>query len=324
MTVLEIENLTRYLGGSRGLFGGAEAPVRAEDGVSLTLETGTILGVAGESGCGKGTPGRIIAGLDRPTPGQIRSGGTVLTTARRQHYSEARRRAIQLIFQDPYASLNPRMTVDQALSEPIRNFGLACGRRTQRIAELLDAVGLARSAADKLPHEVSGGQRQRIGIARALAAEPEPIVADEAVSALDVSIQAQIVNLLAQLRRDFGLAILFISHDMALIEQISDRVAVMCPGQIGETGSASDIFRAPSHPYTQALTASTPDPDPRLGPIVVAAQGEIPSPRNPTAGCRYHTRCPLVFERCRFEVPALQVSGKGTVAACHQVSNASI
>ena len=309
MAELLVQDLTRYFGKTE--------PVRALDGVGLTLDKGRTLGVVGESGCGKSTLGRVVVGLDRPTSGEVLFRGAVVNGVGGQSYDRIQRRSIQMIFQDPYASLNPRLTVARALAEPIRNFGLSGGQTTRRIRELMDAVGLPASAADKLPHEFSGGQRQRIGIARALAAEPSLIVADEAVSALDVSIQAQIVNLLGQLSRDFDLTLLFISHDMAVIEQISDNVAVMYLGQIVEIDTARQIFAAPAHPYTRALIASTPDPDPRLGPIEVAAQGEIPSPRRPPSGCRFHTRCPLAIDRCRIEVPALRPISPTGRAACH-------
>jgi oligopeptide/dipeptide ABC transporter ATP-binding protein len=271
----------------------------------------------GESGCGKSTLGRALLRLHEPTSGEVWLDGENITALSRAQLLPWRRR-MQIIFQDPYASLNPRRTVGQAIREPldIHRVGTSTGRE-RRLSELLDIVGLPESARNRYPHEFSGGQRQRIGIARALALNPSFIVADEPVSALDVSVQSQVLNLIAQLQRDHGIAFLFISHDLAVIQHVSDVVAVMYLGKIVEMAPAAQLYRKPQHPYTQALLSAVPTPDTtrRAGRIVL--QGDIPSPSDPPAGCPFHPRCPQVMARCRTEVPALLPVGEQNLRACH-------
>jgi len=314
--LLRVEGLVKHFAVRRGLFGRATGAVRAVDGVSFALDAGTTLGVVGESGCGKSTLGRLVLRLIEPTAGRVVFAGTDLHTLDSAAL-RAERRAMQIIFQDPYASLNPRMTVGQILAEPLRLHGLQRGREGERVAELLDIVGLAREHAARYPHEFSGGQRQRIGIARALAVEPRLIVCDEAVSALDVSVRAQVVNLLADLQRRFGLAYIFIAHDLAVVRHIASRVAVMYLGRIVELADAATLFAAPRHPYTQALLAAAPLPEPRRGgERRLVLQGDVPNPAAPPAGCAFHTRCPHARDACRRDVPALVADG-GHATACH-------
>jgi peptide/nickel transport system ATP-binding protein len=290
--------------------------LRAVDGVSFAIEKGETLGLVGESGCGKSTVARLIVGLSRPTRGEIRYTGRLVDFADPEL---ALRRTMQMIFQDPYASLNPRWRVKDIVAEPIRNFGLASSSAdlSARVGALMDKVRLPRDAADRWPHEFSGGQRQRIGIARALAAEPDLIICDEAVSALDVSVKAQIVNLLQDLQKDLGLAMLFISHDLAIVEHMTHRVAVMYLGKIVEVAPKRRIFAAPQHPYTQALLSAVPVPEPGANRARIILKGDVPSPINPPKGCRFHTRCPYAFDRCRVEEPELQPVEAGHFAACH-------
>jgi oligopeptide transport system ATP-binding protein len=304
--------------------------VRAVDGVSFSLARGETLGLVGESGCGKSTTGRAVLQLLRPAAGSVifdgqplhefwqRRGGRWRWDSRLQEL----RQRMQMIFQDPFASLNPRMTVEAILAEPLRNFAVASGgERRERIQQLLETVGMDPRALRRYPHEFSGGQRQRIGIARALALGPELIVADEPISALDVSIQAQIINLLADLRERLGLTLIFIAHDLAAVRHISDRIAVMYLGRIVELAPARTIVAAPRHPYTQALISAVPLPDPvheRTRQRTVLT-GELPSPVNPPTGCPFHTRCPLREDRCRHEVPTLRPIAPGHEVACHLV-----
>jgi peptide/nickel transport system ATP-binding protein len=292
--------------------------VRAVDGVSFEVRRGETLSLVGESGCGKSTVGRAILRLLEPTSGQVVLDGQRIDQLSAGTLRPMRRR-MQVVFQDPFSSLNPRMRVRDILAEPIRNFGLArsSAEIAERVAKLLDTVRLSRDSGSRFPHEFSGGQRQRIGIARALAAEPDIIICDEAVSALDVSVKAQVVNLLQDLQAELGLALLFISHDLAIVEHMTHRVAVMYLGQIVEIASRERIFGAPRHPYTYALLSAVPVPEPGKSRTRVVLQGDVPSPINPPSGCRFHTRCPFVFDRCRSEEPALKPVHAEQSAACH-------
>ncbi|MFK4810684.1 ABC transporter ATP-binding protein [Devosia sp. ZW T5_3] len=308
MSLLELDNLSKtYPGG-----------VRAVSEVSLTIEAGEVLGVVGESGCGKSTLGRTLLRLIEPSGGSIHFAGRDLTKLSR-HDMKAVRRDLQVIFQDPFGSLNPRHTVGYIIAEPLVVHHVGDRQaRARRVAELLNIVGLPEDAASRYPHEFSGGQRQRIAIARALALEPKLLVADEAVSALDVSIQSQIINLIAELRQKMNLAILFISHDLSVIRHVSDRIAVMYLGRIVEIGPTEAIMTAPKHPYTQALLSAVPRPGVTRADRVVL-KGELPDPANPPAGCAFHTRCPKVMDICHTKRPVLAAPG-GTLAgdvACH-------
>jgi len=315
--LLEVRDLVKHFAVRSGLFGPGGGSVRAVDGVSFDLGAGEVLGLVGESGCGKTTTGRCILRLIEPTSGSVRFEGRELTGLSRRELRPLRRR-MQPVFQDPYSSLNPRLTVGSMLGEALAIHRLARGARARaRVAELLELVGLAPDHARRYPHEFSGGQRQRIGVARALAVEPRLIVADEPVSALDVSIQAQIVNLLQDLQRRMGLAFLFVAHDLSVVEHISDRVAVMYLGRIVELAGAEELYRAPRHPYTLTLLSAIPVPDPRRRGRRVVPHGDVPSPARPPTGCRFHPRCPLARERCAIEEPGLREVAPGHVSACH-------
>ncbi|HMW45733.1 MAG TPA: ATP-binding cassette domain-containing protein, partial [Solirubrobacterales bacterium] len=299
--------------------GRGKGAVRAVDGVSFELKKGETLGLVGESGCGKSTLARSLLQLLRPSSGSVRFRGVELTEISNRKLRPIRR-DMQMIFQDPYTSLNPRKRVGQIIGEPLRIHGLAEGREIERrVREKLDQVGLSGSYYDRYPHEFSGGQRQRIGIARALAPEPSLIVADEPVSALDVSIQGQIVNLMADLQRELELTYLFVAHDLGVVRQVSDRIAVMYLGKIVEIGPAELVYSKPIHPYTASLLAAVPIPDPRTNaqrerrPL----EGDVPSPSDPPSGCRFHTRCPYATEVCEQQEPALIDYGQGHFAACH-------
>ena len=314
--LLEAQALTKHFPVRRGVLGRTAGLVRAVDSVSFTIEPGKTLGLVGESGCGKTTTSRMILNVEAPTSGTIRFEGTVLSGLDRGGLSRYRR-AVQAVFQDPYASLDPRMRVGTIVGEPlVINERPSSSALRRRVLELLDLVGLPERAAELFPHEFSGGQRQRIAIARALALSPKLVVLDEPVSALDVSIRAQILNLLRDLQRRLGVAYLFIAHDLAAVAHMSHTIAVMYLGQIVELGAASEVALSPKHPYTQALfSAALPlDPGERRDEIILS--GEIPSPLAPPPGCRFHTRCPHVMERCRRDEPAL-VSQTGRLVACH-------
>jgi oligopeptide/dipeptide ABC transporter ATP-binding protein len=315
--LLEVERLVKYFPVRRGLFGRKVGAGKAVDDISVTVSPGETLALVGESGCGKSTTGRLVLRLLEPTAGVVRFEGRNIFDLG-QHEVRALRRAMQIVFQDPYASLNPRMTVGQILGEPLRLHDLAEGAGLrERIEELLGFVGLSAHHARRYPHEFSGGQRQRIGIARALAVEPRLIVCDEPVSALDVSIQAQVINLLQDLQRRFGLSYIFIAHDLAVVKHIADRVAVMYLGKIVELAEKRTLFREPRHPYTQALLSAIPVPEPALPRERMLLQGDVPSPLAPPPGCRFQTRCPFVRDRCRVEEPALDPAAPGHAVACH-------
>ncbi|WGX95799.1 ABC transporter ATP-binding protein [Nocardioides sp. L-11A] len=304
---------------SGGLLRRQVGAVKAIDGVSFTVARGETLGLVGESGCGKSTTGRAVLRLYRPTAGRVVFDGVDLASLKGDDLRRMRRRS-QMIFQDPYASLNPRMTVADILGEPLRVHGLAKGRaKERRIDELLDTVGLSSSIVSRYPHEFSGGQRQRIGIARALAVEPDFIVADEPISALDVSVQAQVVNLLEDLQQEFNLAYLFVAHDLSVVRHLSDRVAVMYLGRIVETADRDDFYRSPTHPYSQALLSAVPMPDPVLEASreQIILKGEIASPANPPSGCSFRTRCWKAQDTCAEVEPPLVELQPRHWTACH-------
>ncbi|BBB92650.1 MAG TPA: ATP-binding cassette domain-containing protein [Methylomusa anaerophila] len=320
--LLDVQNLTKYFVAKRSLFGKAESYVKAVESISFQVIKGETLGLVGETGCGKSTIGRTVAGLYSPTSGQVLFNGGNVHAAIRGSNPLAMRRRIQMIFQDPYASLNPRMTVGDIVGEPIDIHGLATGgARMDRIYHLLKKVGLNPEHASRFPHEFSGGQRQRIGIARALAVDPEFIVCDEPISALDVSIQAQVVNLLQELQEQFGLTYLFIAHDLSMVKHISRRVAVMYLGSLVELADCDELYKKPQHPYTQALLSAIPIPDPavELDRKRIILEGDVPSPINPPSGCKFRTRCRYVMPKCSEEIPQL-ISQNEHHVACHLIN----
>jgi oligopeptide/dipeptide ABC transporter ATP-binding protein len=318
-TLLEARDLVKHFTVRGTAFRGGGEVVHAVDGVSLDVRSGETLGVVGESGCGKSTLGRLLVRLHEPTSGSVRFGGSDITTLSRRRLRPYRRE-MQMIFQDPYASLNPRKRVGQILGDPFEIHGGLSREKTRlRVRELLETVGLSPDHVNRYPHEFSGGQRQRIGVARALALNPKLIVADEPVSALDVSIQAQVINLLDDLQSDFDLTYVFIAHDLGVVHHVSDRIAVMYLGVIVEVGPSDELFLAPVHPYTEALLSAIPaiegEQEVRRERIVL--EGEVPSPVAPPAGCRFHTRCPYATDVCKIERPPLVDHGGGRFAACH-------
>lgn len=309
--LLEVRNLKKYFPVRSGVFSRISAWVKAVDDISFEIYPGETLGLVGESGCGKTTVGRAILRLIEPTSGVVRFGDEDVLSLDSARLRQMRRH-MQMIFQDPYSSLNPRMTVGAIISEPIRVHGLAKGPELdRRVNEILDRVGLSLSYASRYPHEFSGGQRQRIGIARALALNPQFIVCDEPVSALDVSIQAQILNLLEDLQQQFGLSYLFVSHDLNVVEHVADRVAVMYLGKIVEVAPVDELFRNPLHPYTIALMSANPVPDPTVRTKRQVLTGDVPSAINPPTGCPFHTRCPRVMEHCKTVTPPTVQTGQG-------------
>lgn len=316
--LLSVRDLAKHYPVRKGLILAKQiGVVRAVDGVSFDVHRGETLALVGESGCGKSTTARLVLRLIEPSAGRIAFEGNDITEVQGAT-QRAMRRRMQIIFQDPFASLNPRLTVAETLMEPMLAHRIGDGvSRRARALELLRLVGLRDFHAQRYPHEFSGGQRQRIGIARALAVNPELIVCDEPVSALDVSIQAQVINLLKDLQRRLGLAYLFIAHDLAVVKHVADRIAVMYLGQIVELAPKRALFEAPQHPYTRALLAAIPHPDPRRRGQVKPLQGDVPSPLNPPPGCRFHTRCPFAQDRCRLEMPELRAISTGHFAACH-------
>jgi oligopeptide transport system ATP-binding protein len=321
-TVLQVDGLVKHYH-----VRGRGQVVRAVDGVSLSIAPGEVLGLVGESGSGKSTIGKCVLRLTEPTAGSVHLGDRDITHLSRRALRPLRR-DVHMVFQDPYSSLNPRFTVGQIVAEPLRRHGVARGAQAaERVREMLERVGLGAEMRTRRPHELSGGQRQRVGLARALILEPKLVVADEPVSALDVSVQASVLNLVADLQRDMGFSCLFITHDLSVVEFLADRIAVMYLGQIVETGPTKKIFAEPQHPYTQALLSAAPEPDPvrQRARKRIVLTGEVPSPVDPPAGCRFHTRCPVAIDTCRTVEPALTaVREADRPVACHLVTSSEL
>ena len=321
-TILEVKDLKLYFPIYRGLLQRLAGYVRAVDGVSFSLRDGEVMGLVGESGCGKTTVGRTILRLYNPTAGEIwynrTTGERINLASLNQREMKRLRREMRMIFQDPFSSLNPRLTVKDIISEPLEIHGVARGKAAdQRVAELMESVGLNPALMRRYPHEFSGGQRQRIGLARTLSLNPRLVVADEPVSALDVSVQAQVLNLLQELQSRLGLTLIFIAHDLSVVEHISDRIAVMYVGKIVEMAETGELLRQPLHPYTEALLSAVPPADPDIHPSRIQLQGEVPSPANPPSGCIFHPRCIYAKARCAEEVPTLEETEPGHFVSCH-------
>lgn len=315
--LLEVRGLTKHYDHETTLLGRTKSVVRAVDGVDFVLYEGETLGIVGESGCGKSTAGRAILQLIQPTAGEVLFEGVDLTKLSGKEM-RFRRRELGIVFQDPFASLNPRKTIRETLEEPLKNFGVGSAKeRAKRVEELMDIVGLHRSYLNRYPHEFSGGQRQRIGIARALATQPKLIVADEPVSALDVSIQSQVLNLLQDLQETYGLTYIFISHDLSVVKHISDRVGVMYLGKMVELARKEDLYKNPLHPYTQALLSAVPQLDPDMKRERILLSGDLPSPVNPPSGCTFHPRCSACMEICKAKTPEWKEIEPGHFVACH-------
>jgi oligopeptide/dipeptide ABC transporter ATP-binding protein len=315
--LLEVNGLKKHFPIRRGLLGRVSGHVYAVDGISFTIGEGETLGLVGESGCGKSTAAKSIMKLIEPTAGEIKLRGARIDQLR-PSAMRPYRRELQFVFQDPYSSLNPRLSVGAIVGEPLANYRIAAGSELKdRVIAILAKVGLRADAMERYPHEFSGGQRQRIGIARALAVNPRLIICDEPVSALDVSVQAQVVNLLKDLQKEFRLSYLFVAHDLAVVENISHRIAVMYLGKIVELTHRQSLFSAPLHPYTEALLSAVPPPDPDAPRRRIILSGDVPSPINPPTGCRFHTRCPYAEARCRVEEPAMREVKPGHLVACH-------
>jgi len=315
--LLQVANLIKHFPVRKGVFSQLSGHVHAVDDISFSIAQGETLGLVGESGCGKSTTGKLILRLIEPTSGAVSWRGRRIDRLSAAAMRPLRRE-LQAVFQDPYSSLNPRMRAADIVAEPIRNFESISPKEVQeRVASLLDKVGLRRDQMVKYPYEFSGGQRQRLGIARALAPRPRLIVCDEPVSALDVSVQAQVINLLMDLQNELGISYLFVAHDLAVVEHISHRVAVMYLGKIVELTDKRSLFTDPQHPYTEALLSAVPVPDPKIQRKRVILSGDVPSPINPPSGCRFHTRCPYAFDRCRVDEPPLKEVRPGHWAACH-------